>query len=179
VQAAVFAAAAALTKFEGLPRVAVVVVAVLVEARLSRERRPGPALLALLVPAVAAAALWTAFQVTHGIPANAEHVGAFQPLAIVGVLGALAAIFGGLRTGGPLLVAALAWLATARLLLAPPLRLLVLVVVGQALATLLAFLLSATSPEVEVATSATRLVEQFLPIALLVGAVGLVRVSHL
>jgi hypothetical protein len=83
------------------------------------------------------------------------------------------------RTGGGLLVAALAWAVAAGQLLGSGLRLLALVVVGQALATLLAFLVSATSPDVEVRTSATRLVEQFLPLALFAGAVGLARTGHL
>jgi hypothetical protein len=52
-------------------------------------------------------------------------------------------------------------------------------VVGQLAATLVGFLLSATSPELEVRTSATRLFEQFLPLALFVGAVGLARTLHL
>ena len=40
-------------------------------------------------------------------------------------------------------------------------------------ATLVAFMLSSTSPDVEVRTSATRLFEQFLPLALYIGAVTL------
>ena len=46
-------------------------------------------------------------------------------------------------------------------------------VLGQAAATLVAFLLSTTAPELEVRTSATRLVEQWLPLALFVAALGL------
>jgi hypothetical protein len=172
-QIGVFSAAAALTKFEGPPRLGILVIVILVEAWLCRRARMWSVLLAVILPALLASGLWTLFQLTHAIPANAEHVGTFQPLAVLGVLGALVAVFGGVRTGGGLVVAALAWVASARWLLIAPLRLLVLVVVGQALATLLAFLLSATSPETEVATSATRLVEQFLPIALFVGALGL------
>ena len=71
------------------------------------------------------------------------------------------------------LVAALAWAVTGRRLLCPPLRLPSVIVLGQLLATLVAFMFSSTSPEVEVSTSATRLVEQFLPVALYVSAVGL------
>jgi hypothetical protein len=43
---------------------------------------------------------------------------------------------------------------------------LVLIVIGQAVATLLAFLISETAPDIQARTSATRLIEQFLPIAL-------------
>jgi hypothetical protein len=59
------------------------------------------------------------------------------------------------------------------------LRVLTLVVIAQMVATLFAFLVSATSPVIEVNTSATRLVEQWLPLALFVGAVGLSRTGHL
>jgi hypothetical protein len=41
-------------------------------------------------------------------------------------------------------------------------RLLTLVVLGQLLATLLAFLISETAPDIQARTSATRLIEQFL-----------------
>ena len=74
----------------------------------------------------------------------------------------------------PKIVAALAWAVTGRQLLCPPLRLPSVIVLGQLLATLVAFMFSSTSPEVEVSTSATRLVEQFLPVALYVSAVGLI-----
>jgi len=47
-----------------------------------------------------------------------------------------------------------------------------LIVLGQLVATLVAFLLSDTSPDVEVRTAATRLFEQFLPCSL-AAAVGL------
>jgi len=57
-------------------------------------------------------------------------------------------------------------------------RLLVLVVLGQMVATLVAFLLSNVSPEVEVRTSATRLVEQVLPLALFTMAIGLPSPRH-
>jgi hypothetical protein len=109
------------------------------------------------------------FELSHGITPNAEHLGQFQPLAIGSVLLSLAAVFGGVRTGGGLLVAAIAWVVSAKHL---P-RLPVLIVLGQLVATLLAFLLSDTSPDVEVRTAATRLFEQFLPLALFAGAVGL------
>jgi hypothetical protein len=175
MQAAIFAAAAALTKFEGFPRVAVLVAAVLLEAALARSlRRAVPAVYVIAVAGLATL-LWTAFELTHGITPNAEHIGQFQPLALGGVLLALVGVFGGVRTGGGLLVALLAWALAGRQLLCPPVRLLAMVVLGQLLATLAAFLLSSTSPEVEVRTSATRLFEQFLPLALFVGAVTLTR----
>ena len=173
VQAAVFGAAAALTKFEGAPRIGVVVVALIVDAALAR-RRAG--LLPALVLALAAGGgwlIWTLVELGHSIAPNAEHLGAFQPLALGGVLLALLAVFGGLRTGGGLLVAVLAWLVSGGALLRGWLRPLTLVVLGQAAATLVAFLLSTTAPELEVRTSATRLVEQWLPLALFVAALGL------
>jgi hypothetical protein len=181
VQAGIFGAAAALCKFEGLPRVALVAVALAFDDLLARRwpRLTLLATLSLLLPALAAWLVWTIFQLSHAIPANAEHIGAFQPLAIGGVLAALVAVFAGVRTGGGLLVAAFAWIVSARGLLASPLRALSLVVAAQALATLLAFLISSSPPEIEVTTSATRLVEQFLPVGLFVGAIGLARLGHL
>ncbi|MBV9132835.1 MAG: hypothetical protein JO318_09055, partial [Chloroflexi bacterium] len=101
------------------------------------------------------------------------------PLAIGGVLLALVGVFAGVRTGGGLAVAVSAWIVSARTLAQPALRLLAIVVVVQAVGTLAAFLVSSTAPEIEVQTSATRLVEQFLPIALIVGALGLARTGHL
>jgi len=175
VQAVIFAAAAALTKFEGFPRVGVLAAAVIAEAALIRSPRHAVPALYLMAAAVLAALLWTAFELTHGITPNAEHIGQFQPLALGSVLLALAAVFGGFRAGGGILVAILAWAVAGRLLLCPPVRLLAVIVIGQLLATLAAFLLSSTSPEVEVRTSATRLFEQFLPLALYVGAVTLSR----
>jgi hypothetical protein len=173
IQASLFAAAAALTKLEGFPRVGVVVSALLLETLLLRNVR-----YALPAPLLAASAglaplLWIAFELTHGITPNAEHIGQLQPLALGGVLLALAAVFGGVRTGGGVLVAILGWVVTGRQLLCPTLRLLTLVVLGQLAATLAAFMFSSTSPELEVRTSATRLFEQFLPLALYVSAVGL------
>jgi hypothetical protein len=173
VQAGIFAAAAALTKFEGFPRVCVLVAAVLVEAVLCRNLKFGLPVLLLASAAGLATLLWTAFELTHGITPNAEHIGQVQPLALGSVLLALAAVFGGVRTGGGVLVAGLAWAVAGRQLLCPPLRLLALVVLGQLAATVAAFLLSSTSPAIEVRTSATRLFEQFLPLALYAGAVGL------
>jgi hypothetical protein len=179
VQAGIFGAAAALTKFEGLPRIGLVALALIAEAALARTWRVWPPLLALVVPALSAWLLWTAFELTHAIAPNAEHVGAFQPLAIGSVVVALLAVFGGVRNGGGVLIAAAAWALSIREVLSPPLRMLCIVVVVQALGTLIAFLVSSTAPDVEVLTSATRLVEQFLPIALFVGALGLARTGHL
>jgi hypothetical protein len=179
VQAAIFAAAAALTKFEGLPRVGLVAVALIAEAALVRTWRVWPPLLALVVPALVGSLLWTAFELSAAITPNTEHIGAFQPLAIWNVVLALLAVFGGVRTGGGVLPAALGWALSIREVCSPPLRLLALAVVAQALGTLIAFLVSSTAPDVEVLTSATRLVEQFLPIALFVAALGLVRTGHL
>ncbi|HLZ29030.1 MAG TPA: hypothetical protein VKV73_17070, partial [Chloroflexota bacterium] len=104
------------------------------------------------------------------------HLGPFQPLAIGGVLLTLGAVLGGVRTGGGVLTACLAWAVAGRCLFAGRLRLISLVVLGELAATLLAFLVSSTSPEIEVRTSATRLFEQFLPLALFAGAVGLSKV---
>jgi hypothetical protein len=169
VQAAVFGAAAALAKFEGLPRIGVIVVALGVEVALSRQRRGVIPAIVVGAPAAIATLGWTVFELSHGITPNAEHLGQFQPLAVGSVLVSLAAVFGGVRTGGGVLVAALAWAVSVRNI---P-RLLLLIVLGQFVATLVAFLLSDTSPDVEVRTAATRLFEQFLPLALFAGAVGL------
>jgi len=173
LQLAVFGAAAALTKFEGLPRVAVVVVALGIEGVLLRDRSTWPPALTLTLAAVLAWSAWTAFQAGHAITPNAEHLGAFQPLALGSVVLALLAVFGGVRTGGALLVLLLAWAVAGRTLLTSQLRLLTLVVIGQVIATLVAFLVSSTAPDLEVRTSATRLFEQFLPLGLFVGALGL------
>jgi hypothetical protein len=180
IQAGIFSAAVALSKFEGLPRLGLVGVVLVVEALWTRQLwRAWPPILSLLGPALAASLVWTAFQVSHGIPANAEHIGGLQLLALGGVLAALVAVFGGVRTGGGVLLAVIACAVAAHKLLVPPLRLLALVALAQAAGTLLAFLLSSTAPDVEVLTSATRLVEQFLPVALFAVALGLVRTGHL
>ena len=172
IQASVFSAAAAFSKLEGLPRIAVLAAAVLVCARAAGLK---PAL-AVLLPAVVAGLLWTVTAARAGISPNAEHLGALQLTAIPSVALALVQTFGGLRTGGALLVVAAAWLVAYRHL---PL-VLVVVTLGQLALTLLAFLLSAVSPEVEVRTSATRLFEHLLPVALVAAAVGLRKTqSHL
>ncbi len=178
-QIVLFGAAAALTKFEGLPRIGIVAAVVVVEGVLARRPRIWVPALALAVPALLVSLLWLAVETTHGIAPNDEHVGTLQPLAIGSVALALVAIFRGVRTGGGLLVVALAWAACARALFEPTLRVLTLVVLAQAAATLVAFLVSSTTPAIEVSTSATRLVGQWLPLALFVGAVGLARTGHL
>jgi hypothetical protein len=53
-----------------------------------------------------------------------------------------------------------------------------LVVLGQLAATFIGFLLSDTSPAVAVQTAATRLFEQFIPLALFAGAVALQNAAH-
>jgi hypothetical protein len=172
-QAAMFGAVAALTKFEGAPRIGVIVVALCIEARVVRSRETLRPALILFASASGMWLVWTAFVATHGLPTNSEHLGSFQPLALGSVLVSLAAVFGGVRTGGGVLVAALTWLVGARHLFSAPVRLLTLVVAGQVLATLFALLLSEIPPELQVRLAATRLVEQFLPVALFAGAVAL------
>ena len=181
VQAGVFAAAAAFTKLEGLPRILIVAAAVLLCAYLPRAKLATGARLAastrlaavLVLSALAATLLWTSCAALAGITPNSEHFGAFQLTVLPGVTIALVQTFGGLRTGGALLIVAAAWLLAYRQL---P-RLLVIVTLGQLALTLLAFLLSAVSPDVEVRTSATRLFEQLLPVALVAAAVGLRRLG--
>jgi hypothetical protein len=175
----VFGAAAALTKFEGVPRVGLVALVFVVEGMVARRARAWTPALARMVPALFVSLLWLRVEATQGIAANDEHVGALQPLSIGMVALALAATFGGVRTGGGPLVAAMAWAASARALFEPALRALTWVVIAQAAATLAAFLVSSTTPATEVSTSGTRLVEQWLPLALFVGAVGLARKGHL
>jgi hypothetical protein len=179
LQIVVFGAAAALTKFEGLPRVCIVAAVFAIEGVLARRAADWTAALALIVPALLVSLIWLGVEATRGITSNDEHVGTIQVLAIGSVALALLGVFGGVRTGGALLVVVLAWAASARLLFEPPLRVLTLVVLAEAAATLIAFLVSSTTPAVEVSTSATRLVQQWLPLALFVGAVGLVRTSDL
>jgi hypothetical protein len=179
IQAAVFAAAAAFTKFEGLPRIAVLVAALVLEGLLARRWLwAWNSCLALVGGAGCTWIVWQTFELTHRIVANAEHLGPLQPLAIGGVLVSLVAVLGGVRTGGGVLVVGLSWLVGGRCLLLPPLRLLSLVVLGQLAATLIGFLLSDTSPAVAVQTAATRLFEQFIPLALFAGAVALQNAAH-
>jgi hypothetical protein len=173
VHIALFGAAAALTKYEGLPRVGVVVLALLVEALLARCRKHVQPALVLGVAALVGYLPWLAFRWLHGIGATSEHISQFQPAALGAVLLAVVAVLGGVRTGGGVLAAALVWLTAGRQLLQPGYRLLTLVVLGQLIATLAAFLISETAPDVQARTSATRLIEQFLPVALFVSALWL------
>jgi cytochrome bd-type quinol oxidase subunit 2 len=172
MQAGVFAAAVALSKYEGLPRVAVVVIALAIEAPLAHRRTWAPGL-CLALGAVVGYAPWLAFEFSHGIQPSAEHLSTLQPQALGSVLTSLVAVLAGVRTGGGVLVVLLAAGVAGRSVLQPPARLLGLVVLGQAAATLLAFLLSDTTPEVEVRTAATRLIEQFMPLALVACGVWL------
>jgi hypothetical protein len=168
VQAAVLGLAAGLTKYEGLFRVGVLVLALVVEALLTRR-----AVLVRTAAAVGGAALagyvpWVLFRSVHHIEVTSEHLSHLQLEAIGAVLAALAVAFASLRTGGGLLVGLLGLAVGLRKggLLRPPLRLLGLVVLGQLAATLLAFLITDYSPVLQVQLSATRLVEQWLPLAL-------------
>jgi len=189
IQIALFAAAAALTKYEGSPRVAVVVVAVAIEAILARRQARtaadagvGPVAVAACVclglGALVGYAPWLAFEARHGIAPSAEHLSAFQPQTIGAVAGALVAVLAGLRTGGGVLLVVLAAALAGRDALRPPMRLLALIVLGQAAVTLLAFLLSDTAPDIEVRTAATRLIEQFLPLGLVAAGLWLARAAE-
>ncbi len=173
VHVAIFGGAAALTKYEGLPRVGVVILALLIEAALARCRRHAVPALVLGGAALIAYLPWLAFRFTHGITATSEHIAQFQPAAIGAVLVTIVAVLAGVRTGGGVLVALIGLLLAGRQLVAPRYRLLTLVVLGQAAATLLAFLVSETAPDVQARTSATRLIEQFLPLALFATALWL------
>src|SRR5262249_19174133 len=173
VHIALFGAAATLTKYEGLPRVGVVVLALLVEALLARCREHVQPALPLSVAAVVGYLPWLAFRWLHGIGATSEHISQFQPAALGAVLLAVVAVLGGVRTGGGVLAAALVWLTAGRQLLQPGYRLLTLVVPGQLIATLVAFLISPTAPDVQARTSATRLIPQFLPVRLFLSALCL------
>ncbi len=179
LQVVVFGACAALTKFEGLPRVGIVALVFVLEGALARRAAKWTVALALAVPALVVSLIWLVVGATHGITANDEHVGTIQLAALASVAVALVGVFGGVRTGGALLVVGLGWAASARVLFEPWLRVLTLVVIAEAAVTVIAFLVSSTPPAIEVSTSATRLVEQWLPLALFVAAVGLVRTSHL
>ncbi|HYY87210.1 MAG TPA: hypothetical protein VFA49_00320, partial [Chloroflexota bacterium] len=115
---------------------------------------------------------WAFFRAVHHIEVTPEHISHLQLGATGAVLLALGAAFSGVRVGGGLVVAAIGWIGVGwRQLCAPPFRLLTLAVLGQVLATLLAFLITDYSPVLQVQLSATRLVEQWLPLALFVVAV--------
>jgi hypothetical protein len=176
VQVALFGAAAGLTKYEGLPRVGVVVVALVVVAVLARCRTYALPALVLAVAAGLAYLPWLALRWQHGIAASAEHVNQLQPAAFGAVVVTVVAVLAGIRTGGGVLVALAAGLPAGRRVLDSRYRLLTVVVLGQLVATFVAFLISDTAPDVQARTSATRLIEQFLPVALFASAVWLAEV---
>lgn len=173
-QAMLFGAAAALTTYEGIFRVGVVLVAFGVEVALRRRPAQLMGAVAVAVASLAAYVSWAVFRSVHGIEVTAEHLGHLQPEAIGSVLVALVGALGGLRTGGGLVVAALGWLVAGKRIMSPRLRFLTFVVVGQLTTTLLAFLVTGDSPPLEVQRAATRLFEQFTPIALFATAVWLI-----
>jgi hypothetical protein len=178
VQTAIFGLGAGLTKYEGLPRVGVVVLALAFEALLSRR-----AALLQAAGVLAGAALlgylpWLVFRAVHNIAVTSEHVSHLQLEATLPVLAALGVAFASLRAGGGVLVSmlglGLALSHPRHELLRPPLRLLGLVVLGQLAATVLAFLVTDYSPVLQVQLSATRLLEQWLPLALFLVGVAAV-----
>jgi hypothetical protein len=179
VQTGVFGLGAGLTKYEGLARLGVVIAALLLEAFLSRRARLAQSAGVLAGAALVGYLPWVVFRALHQIAVTSEHLSHLQPEASVAVLAALVIAFASLRTGGGLLVAGLGLGGSLlqRTLLQPPLRLLALVVLGQATATFLAFLVTDYSPVLQVQLSATRLVGQWLPLALFV--VGVVAVASL
>jgi len=174
VQAALFAAAASLTKYEGLPRVAVLVLAILVIAIVERclRERTLPAL-TTGAASIVAQGPWLAYRATHAVAASSEHLSQFQPQALEATLVALLAVFGGVRSGGALLVAIMAMALAGPRLIRPRYRLLTLVVLLQLAATVVAFLVSDTAPDLQARTSATRLFAHFMPVALFVAALWL------
>ena len=140
---------AALTKYEGLPRVAVVLLAVLLVAALERCRpRALPALVVGVAVALAYAAVARASARSTASPRSSEHLSQLQPPAIRrAARGTGRRLRRGAhrrRTAGRRADVAL----LARRLLDAALPLLSLVVLGQLLATLLAFLVSDTAPDV-------------------------------
>jgi Dolichyl-phosphate-mannose-protein mannosyltransferase len=173
IQVGVFAAAAALTKFEGLPRIGVLAAALAVEAVLLKRRDAWWPVVWLAIGGLVATTVWVAYELSHGIAPTGEHIGGLQPQWVAGIALALLAVFSGLRTGGGILVVLAVWIVAIRRSFKEPTRLLALVVIGHAAATLLAFLVSDTAPDIEVRTAATRLVEQFMPVALVASAVWL------
>jgi len=173
VQAMFLGAGVALTKYEGLFRVGVVLIAFVAELLIRRRPANIGGAVSVGLASSLAYVTWALFRNLHGIQVTSEHLSHFQPEAIGSVLLALAAVFGGVRTGGGLVVSGLACVAAGKRLLQPPLRFLTFVVVGQLAATLLGFLVTADSPALQVQLSATRLFEQFMPIALFASALWL------
>jgi hypothetical protein len=174
VQVAVFGAAAALTKYEGLPRVGIVVAALAINGLWCRTAiRPA---LVLTGSAIVSYAPWLVFRHLHGIAATSEHLAQLQPQALGTVLTTSVQVLAGVRTGGAVVVALLAFVAAGRKPFEREWRLLTMIVVGQLAATFGAFLVSEAAPDVQVRTSLTRLLEQFLPLALFAAAAWLTNV---
>lgn len=174
-QAALFGALAALSKYEGLFRLAVVVAALLLEGLLLRAswRAAARATLVVAAAAVLAAAPWAVFRSLHGIVVGGEHLGPPQWGELGAVVRALGERLAGVRTGGGWAVGLLGLAVGGPAALRPPLRLLCVVVVGQNVASFLAFLVTQSSPERQVYLAATRLLMQFAPLALFAAAVAL------
>ncbi|GAC1325578.1 MAG: hypothetical protein NVSMB2_24240 [Chloroflexota bacterium] len=173
VHAGVFAAAAALCKLEGGPRLAVVALAIGADAVMARERDIARPIAVLAVAIALPAVIWTAVANAASISPNSEHLGALQAGAALPVMAALIAVFRGIRTGGGLVIAALAWMLAGAALLRQPARVLTLVAIGEVAATLLGFLTAAGDPVVQVRTSATRLVAHILPLVLITAIVAI------
>lgn len=176
-QAGLFAGAAALAKYEGLFRLAVVVAALGAEGLFSGSWRQrfqeavvygGAALLAF--------APWALFRNVNDIGVTNEHTARLQLDATGLVLRALAETLAGVRTGGGLAVVLIALAVTWPWPVRRPLRFLTLVFSGELVATLLAFLWTSAPPDRQVYLSATRLLMQFLPLALFAVALALAAV---
>ncbi len=176
LQAAVLAGAASLAKYEGLFRVALVGGAFLLEGLLvASHRRPALVASSLYVGVAILATLpWVAFRALHDIPVTSEHLNGLQLGAMGEVLGALLVTLGGVRTAGGLVVAGLGTLVGLRRLVRPPLRLLLLMVLAQLGSTFVAFLVTGSSPSLQVNLSATRLLMQAQPLALFAIAIAVI-----
>lgn len=172
VQAALFLGGAAMSKHEGLYRVAVVLAVVLLDAVLSREGRGAP-VRAALAAGVAAGFFflpWWLFRTLNGIEVTGEHISIPQLSRVSDVIRALVERLAGVRTGGGLLLAAAVVLLAGRRSLHRPFRFLVLVVVAHAATTLVALLVTRGSPEVQVSLAADRLLMHFAPLSLVLAA---------
>ncbi len=166
--AALFAGGAALSKYEGLFRVALIASILLLEGLAARTSRWS----ALRAPAVYAGGAfllslpWTLFRNLRGIEVTGEHISALRVDAIGEVVRALLAVLGGVRTGGGWVVVVVGAATLGATLLRAPWRFLALVVLAQLGATFAAFLVTGSSPALQVQTSATRLLMQVQPLAL-------------
>lgn len=173
VQVGVFAAAAGLCKLEAAPRLAIVGLALGVDAIVCRRAHRVRPIVVLAIATLVAVLVWTLAANGVAISPNSEHLGAFQPAAIPAVALALLRAFGGVRTAGGVLLALLAWLLAGRALMSPGARLLTLIALGEVAATCASFLIGSADPVVQVQTSATRLVAQSLPLVLCAAIVAL------